>query len=154
MTTQVGETTYCIEEGARMGNSDGTSATTRILIVEDHFIMRRGLCDLLTQQPGFHVVAAVSNAQEALEVARQEPFDLAIIDISLGEVDGIELTARLKSEHSDLIVLVLSMHEEEVFAHRAAKAGASGFVAKQRAGDMLVPAIRCVLRGGYHFSNL
>lgn len=154
MTTQVGETTYRIQEGVRMGNSDGTSATTRILIVEDHFIMRRGLCELLGQQPAFHVGAAVSNAYEALEAARQEPFDLAIIDISLGEVDGIELTARLKSEHSDLIVLVMSMHEEEVFAHRAADAGASGFIAKQRAGETLVPAIQCVLRGGYYFSSL
>jgi DNA-binding NarL/FixJ family response regulator len=137
-----------------MSNSERAAAKTRILVVEDHFIMRRGLCELLRQRPAFHVVAAVSTAQEALEIARQEPFDLAIVDISLGEVDGIELMARLKAEHSDLIVLAMSMHEEEVFAHRAAQAGASGFVAKQRAEEMLVPAIECVLGGGYHFSSL
>ncbi len=137
-----------------MGNGDKAAAKTRILIVEDHFIMRRGLCELLGQQPAFDVGAAVGNAHEALEVARQERFDLAIVDISLGEVDGIELTSQLKSEHSDLIVLILSMHDEAVFAHRAAGAGASGFVPKQRAGDMLLPAIERVLRGECYFSSL
>ncbi len=137
-----------------MDNTEGATAKTRILIVEDHFIMRTGLCELLGQQPSFEVAAAVGNAHEALEIARQEPFDLAIVDISLGEVDGIELTSRLKSEHSGLIVLVMSMHDEAVFAHRAAGAGASGFVAKQRAGDMLLPAIERVLRGECYFSSL
>jgi len=137
-----------------MSNREQSAAKTRILIVEDHFIMRKGLCELLGQQPAFDVRAAVGNAHEALEVARQERFDLAIVDVSLGEVDGIELTSRLKSEHSDLIVLILSMHDEEMVAHRAAGAGASGFVAKQRAGDMLLPAIERVLRGECYFSSL
>jgi DNA-binding NarL/FixJ family response regulator len=135
-------------------SQNGANAATRILIVDDHYIMRRGLCELLGQQPGFAVGAAVTNAQQALEIARQEPFDLAIVDISLGEIDGIELTGRLKSEHPGLIVLILSMHDEALYADRAAGAGASGFVAKQRAGEMLLPAIECVLRGEYHFSHL
>jgi DNA-binding NarL/FixJ family response regulator len=122
--------------------------------VDDHYIMRRGLCELLDQQADFEVGAVVSNAQQALEIARQEPFDLAIVDISLGEVDGIELTGKLKSEHPDLIVLILSMHDEALYAERAAGAGAAGFVAKQRAGEMLLPAIEHVLRGEYHFSHL
>ncbi|MGE5294293.1 MAG: response regulator transcription factor [Solirubrobacterales bacterium] len=133
--------------------SEKANARTRVLIVEDHFIVRQGLCKLLGQQPGLDVAAAVGNAREALEIARQEPFDLAIVDISLGEIDGIELTGRLKSEHSNLIVLILSMHEEALYGDRAAGAGASGFVAKQRAGDALLPAIDCVLRGEYYFSH-
>ena len=137
-----------------MSSHDEAIPRTRVLVVDDHYIMRRGLCELLGQQPGFVVGAAVNNAQQALEIARQEPFDLAIVDISLGEVDGIELTSRLKAEHPELIVLILSMHEEALYADRAAGAGASGFVAKQRAGEMLLPAIEHVLRGECHFSHL
>lgn len=137
-----------------MYSQDGATARTRILIVDDHYIVRRGLCELLGRQPGFEIGAAVSNAQQALDVARQEPFDLAIVDISLGEVDGIELTGKLRAEHPELIVLVLSMHDEALYADRAAGAGAAGFVAKQRAGEMLLPAIENVLKGGYHFSHL
>jgi len=135
-------------------NDDAGAVRTRILIVDDHYVMRRGLCELLNQRPGFTVGAAVANAQQALEAARQEAFDLAIVDISLGEIDGIELTGRLKSENPKLVILILSMHDEALYGARAASAGASGFVAKQRAGDALLPAIDCVLSGGYHFSHL
>lgn len=142
------------EDITEMASCEQTSARTRILVVDDHYIVRRGLCELLSQQPGYEVGAAVNNAQQAIEAARHEPFDLAIVDLSLGEIDGIELTGRLKSEHPDLVVLILSMHDESLYAHRAAGAGASGFVAKQRAGEMLLPAIHRVLRGEFYFSNL
>jgi len=145
---------HSFEDTINMGCEEEPIIRTRILVVDDHYIMRRGLCELLSQQPGFEVVAAVSNAQQAVEIAQQESFDLAIVDVSLGEVDGIELTSRLKSQHPDLTVLILSMHEEALFAHRAAGAGASGFVAKQRAGETLLPAIRHVLNGEYYFSHL
>lgn len=133
---------------------EDATARTKILIVDDHYIMRRGLCELLGQQPGFEVGAAVSNAQQALEIVRQEPFDLAIVDISLGEVDGIELTAKLRAEYPNLVVLILSMHEESHYAHQAAGAGAAGYVAKQRAGETLLPAIDRVLNGGSYFSHI
>ncbi|MEN6577303.1 MAG: response regulator transcription factor [Phycisphaerales bacterium] len=135
-------------------NDEDAAIRARILIVDDHYVMRRGLCELLNQRPDFAVGAAVANAQQALEITRQEPFDLAIVDISLGEIDGIELTVRLKSENPKLVILILSMHDEALYGARAASAGASGFVAKQRAGEMLLPAIDCVLRGGFHFSHL
>jgi DNA-binding NarL/FixJ family response regulator len=96
----------------------------------------------------------VNNAQQAMEIAQQEPFDLAIVDVSLGEVDGIELTGKLKAEHPGLIVLILSMHDEALYAHWAAGAGANGFVPKQRAGELLLPAIEHVLKGEYYFSSL
>ena len=69
-------------------------------------------------------------------------------------MDGIELTGRLKSEHPEMVVLILSMHDEALYADRAAGAGASGFVAKQRAGETLLPAIEHVLKGEYYFSHL
>lgn len=153
-TTATREWRHICEDRIDMGSKEEPIVRTRILVVDDHYIMRRGLCELLNQQPGFEVGAAVNNAQQAVEIAQQEPFDLAIVDVSLGEVDGIELTSRLKSQHPDLIVLILSMHEEALFAHRAAGAGASGFVAKQQAGETLLPAIRHVLNGEYYFSHL
>lgn len=156
MTTMTAtrEWRHICEDRIDMGSEEEPIVRTRILVVDDHYIMRRGLFELLNQQPGFEVGAAVNNAQQAVEIAQQEPFDLAIVDVSLGEVDGIELTSRLKSQHPDLIVLILSMHEEALFAHRAAGAGASGFVAKQQAGETLLPAIRHVLNGEYYFSHL
>jgi DNA-binding NarL/FixJ family response regulator len=152
--TTTRELHHIYEDTINMGCEEEPIVRTRILVVDDHYIMRRGLCELLNQQTGFEVAAAVNNAQQAVEIAQQEPFDLAIVDVSLGEVDGIELTSKLKSEHPDLIVLILSMHEEALYAHRAAGAGASGFVAKQRAGETLLPAIRHVLNGEYYFSHL
>jgi DNA-binding NarL/FixJ family response regulator len=137
-----------------LSNHEDSPIRKRILIVDDHYVMRTGLCELLSQRPGFSVAAAVPNAQQALEITRQEPFDLAIVDICLGEIDGIELTGRLKAEHPELVILILSMHDEALYGARAAGAGAAGFVAKQRANEMLLPAIDCVLRGEYHFSHL
>ena len=134
--------------------SDSPPVRTRILVVDDHYIMRRGLTEMLNQQPDFTVGAAVSSVHAAMDIARQEPFDLAIVDISLGNADGIDLTNRLKLEQPGLVVLILSMHEEELYAERAMRAGASGFVAKQQAGEILLSAVRQVLRGEHFFSHL
>lgn len=134
---------------------EGTASVgTTVLVVDDHYIMRRGLTELLGQQPNFTVGAAVNSAEDALEIAGREHFDLAIVDISLGQMDGIELTDRLKKEHPELIVLILSMHEEQQYADRALRAGASGFVAKQQAGETLLDAVHQVLRGKLYFSHI
>jgi DNA-binding NarL/FixJ family response regulator len=132
---------------------DVQSGKTRILVVDDHCIVRRGLTELLNQQLDLTVGAAVGNAEQALEAVRQGPFDLAIVDISLGETDGIELTNKLTSEHPEMVVLILSMHEEEQYADRALRAGASGFVTKQQAGNTLLTAIHRVLKGEHYFSH-
>lgn len=137
-----------------MQDDGAASVGTRVLVVDDHYIMRRGLMELLGQQPNFTVGAAVNNAEDALEIARGEHFDLAIVDISLGRMDGIELTERLKKEHPELVVLILSMHEEQQYADRALRVGASGFVAKQQAGERLLDAIHQVLRGQQYFSHI
>jgi len=134
-------------------NHNVQSGKTRILVVDDHCIVRRGLTELLNVQPDLTVGAAVGNAEQALEAVRQEPFDLAIVDISLGKMDGIELTDKLTSAHPEMVVLILSMHEEERYADRALRAGASGFVAKQQAGNTLLTAIYQVLKGQHYFSH-
>ncbi|RPJ35547.1 MAG: DNA-binding response regulator, partial [Planctomycetaceae bacterium] len=81
-----------------------------ILIVDDHYVVRRGLVELLSQQPDLNVCDAVANAEQALDAVDREPVDLAIIDISLGEVDGITLTDVLKQKYPGMIILILSMH--------------------------------------------
>jgi DNA-binding NarL/FixJ family response regulator len=132
---------------------DANSGKVRILIVDDHSIVRRGLTELLNQQPDLTVGAAVGSAEQALEAVRRESFDLAIVDISLGATDGIELTGKLKSEHPEMRVVILTMHEEECYAERALRAGASGFVTKQQAGSALLTVIHHVLKGEHGFSH-
>lgn len=134
-------------------SSDSEVGKKNILIVDDHYMVRRGLVEFLSQQPDLTVCDAVATAQEALDVADREPVDLAIVDISLGQIDGITLTDMLKQRHPNLIILILSMHDEHLYGPRALRAGASGFVAKQQAGDTLLDAIHRVLSGQQYFHS-
>ncbi len=134
-------------------SSDSKISKKNVLIVDDHYVVRRGLVELLSQQPDLIVCDAAATAEEALDVVSREPIDLAIIDISLGRIDGLTLTDMLKQRHPDLIVLILSMHDEQIYGPRALRAGASGFVAKQEAGDTLLNAIHQVLSGQTYFHS-
>jgi len=120
---------------------------TKVLIVDDHSIVRRGLTELLGQQPDLCICAAVGSAEEALGIIEGQPVDLAVVDISLGRMDGIELTRELKRKHPEILVLILSMHDESLYGERARRAGAAGFVAKQDGGDALLEAISRILPG-------
>jgi DNA-binding NarL/FixJ family response regulator len=133
--------------------SDNDAGKRSILIVDDHFFLRRVLTELLSQQPDLCVRAAVDGAEQALEVIEREPIDLAIFDISLGHADGITLTDRLKRKCPELIVLILSMHDERFYGQRALRAGASGYVAKQQACDTILEAIHTVLGGQTYFHS-
>jgi DNA-binding NarL/FixJ family response regulator len=133
------------------GSPDTDCGKKNILIVEDHVMVRRGLTELLNQQPDLTISAAVANAEEALEAVEQQPIDLAIVDISLDRMDGLELTDILKRKYPDLVILILSMHEEQVYGRRARLAGASGFVSKQQAADALLDAIHQVLAGHLYY---
>jgi len=124
-----------------------------ILIVDDHEVVRRGLTALLSDQPDLTVCNAVASAEEALEVIDREPIDLAIIDISLGRMDGITLTDLVKQKRPAITVLILSMHDEHLYGRRARDAGASGFVAKQDAGETLLDAVHKVLAGQRYFRS-
>ena len=129
------------------------SARTRVLVVDDHYAVRRGLTELLGQQPDLSVCAAVASAERALDFVLEQPVDLAIIDISLGRMDGLQLTRQLKRDHPGLLVLILSMHDPALYAKRALDAGACGFVAKAEAGENLLIAIHQVLKGGTYVSR-
>ena len=136
---------------------DGTvdvSAKTRILVVDDHHAVRRGLTQLLGEQSDLAVCAAVGSAEKALEYVKHQAVDLAIVDISLGQMDGLQLTRQLRLDCPKLYVLILSMHDPIIYAPKALNAGASGFVAKAKAGETLLTAIHQILAGGMYFSPL
>jgi DNA-binding NarL/FixJ family response regulator len=125
----------------------------RILVVDDHPIVRQGLRLLLESEPDLVVSAEAENAQQALRSAGASAPDLAIVDLTLPGVGGFELIKALRAMHPLLPVLVLSMHDDAYYAERALRAGAAGYVSKLDAPDMLVRAIRRVLAGQRHLSE-
>ena len=126
---------------------------TRILIADDHEIMRDGLQRILATAPDLQVVALAANGDEALALVRSNDFDVAIVDMSMPGLSGIDLIKRLKIEKPGLKLLVLSMHGEQQYAARALKAGASGYLSKDSAADQLVAALRKIAGGGVHITE-
>jgi DNA-binding NarL/FixJ family response regulator len=131
----------------------GFMALTRILIVDDHPIFRHGLVRLLNEQPNLKICAEAEDAKSALQAARHSHPSLAIVDIALPGTNGIDLTKMLRQETPSFPVLVVSMYKDTLYAERAMRAGAQGYVAKQEAADKLLTAIRCVLSGKTFFPD-
>ena len=125
----------------------------RILVVDDHVIVRQGLMKLINEEPDLMVCAEADNASQALEALDKQHIDLAVVDISLEGMSGLELTEIMKSRRPDLIVLILSMHDGLLYAQRALRAGAAGYVAKHEAAETVIAAIRQVLSGKIYVSN-
>jgi DNA-binding NarL/FixJ family response regulator len=124
-----------------------------IIVVDDHPLFRRGVVQMLSQEPDLEVRAEAESSPKALALIRSTPVDLAIVDIGLhGSTNGIELTKSIKSEHPKLPVLVLSMHDESLYANRALRAGASGYLMKREALDSVISAVRAVLNGDIYVS--
>lgn len=128
------------------------AAAVRVLLVDDHRLTRQGMKSLLQQDPRFEICGEADNTPQALDLARQLNPDLAIVDISLPSTDGIELTKGLRALIPNLQVLVVSMHDEEVYAERALRAGALGYLSKQEASDELINAVECILGGDVYVS--
>lgn len=126
---------------------------TRILIVDDHPLMRKGLALSLAEDPSLEVVGQAADAEEALAAFDAIEPDVAIVDVSLPGMSGLELIKHLIAIKPDLTVLVVSRHDEVLYAERAIRAGARGYVMKLEAGDKIVEAIRHVRRGGVFLSE-
>lgn len=126
---------------------------SRIFILEDHPIMRRGYRTLINGEIDIEVCGEAETAAEALEKIPQAAPDLVIADISLEGMNGIEFIKRLQTEHPGLEVLVVSMHEESLYAERALQAGAAGYLMKKEADSCVTTAIRRVLSGRYYVSD-
>lgn len=133
-----------------MSNSAGKF---KVLIVDDHPLVRHGMAQLINQEKDLHICCEAGNAGEALEATRHCSHDLAIVDISMEGISGIELVKMLKAKNENLPVLVMSMHDESLYAERALRAGAKGYVMKQEAPETILAAIRQILRGNIHVSE-
>jgi len=125
----------------------------RIAIADDHAIVRKGLRQIMADTNDLVVAGEAANADDLLTLLRSQPFDLVVLDLSLGARSGLEVLKHIKSEFPRLRVLVLSMHHESVFGARVLQAGASGYIQKESAPEDLVRAIRRILAGGIYVSE-
>ncbi len=124
----------------------------KILIVDDHPIVRRGLKDILMSESSF-VVSEAAEGREALNLVRNQSFDLVILDLDLPGMNGLELFKEIRRQSKKIRVLILSVYPEDQFALRVLRAGAQGFVSKDAAPEELVGAIRKILKGGKQISE-
>jgi DNA-binding NarL/FixJ family response regulator len=124
----------------------------RILIADDHTLMRQGLRHILEGHEEFEIVAEASSGIEAVEAAREFKPDVAVVDVAMKELNGIEATAQILKHSPHTAVLILSMYSDERYVLRAVKAGARGYLLKNSAGDELIQAILAVQKGTAFFS--
>lgn len=124
----------------------------KVLIVDDHAIVREGLKQVLADAPDLEVTGEASSGEEALEKVRAGHWDVVVLDISLPGINGLVVLQQIKRQYPDLPVLVLSMYGEEQYAVRTLKAGAAGYLTKETAPQELVTAIRKVGNGGKYMS--
>jgi DNA-binding NarL/FixJ family response regulator len=125
---------------------------TRIVIADDHAVVRKGLRLILSDVAGIEVAGEAASADELLAILRTNRADAIILDVVLGDRDGIEVLKHIRSEFPQLPVLVISMHAEEIFAMRAFRAGASGYIEKSAPPETLRDAVRAVAAGGTYIS--
>lgn len=125
----------------------------KILIADDHPIVRKGLKEIIKDTPGMKVVDEASNGQEVLEKVSSTDFDVILLDISMPRRSGLDVLKDIKKQRPNLSVLVLSIHPEEQYAVRAFKAGASGYLTKESAPNELLAALQKVSTGGKYVSS-
>lgn len=125
----------------------------RVVLIDDHPIMRHGLAQLVRAESGLDVCGEAGSAREGLEVVGRLKPDLAIVDLTLPDKNGLELVKDIRAIHPVTQCLVLSMHDEETYGERALRAGARGYVMKEEVADHLITAIQKVLSGGLYVSE-
>ena len=125
----------------------------KVFLVDDHPIVRQGLALLIDREPDLMVCGEADGATSALQAIREAAPDFVVLDISLDGPDGLELLKTLRVRYPTLPVLVLSMHDEAVYAERALRAGANGYIMKQEATDRVLTAIRHILGGDVYLSD-
>lgn len=125
----------------------------RLLLVDDHPIMRHGLAQLIRAEAGLQVCGEAGSAREGLEAVGRLSPDLVVIDLTLPDKSGLELLKDIQACHPGTLCLVLSMHDEGMYGERALRAGARGYIMKEAAADHLITAVRKVLAGGIYVSD-
>jgi DNA-binding NarL/FixJ family response regulator len=125
----------------------------RILVVDDHPIVRQGLALLINREPDLVVCGEAEEATGAMQVLASARPDVLIVDISLNGPDGLDLLKTIRTTHPTLPVLILSMHDESIYAERALRAGANGYIMKQEATEKVLVAVRRILSGEIYVSD-
>ncbi len=130
-----------------------TVRSARVLIVDDHPAVREGLALRIKGQPNLEVCGEAADVPEALHLVAEVKPDVAVIDIALRNGNGLDLIKRIKAHNDGVRMLVWSMYSESLFAERALRAGALGYINKEHATDQIITAIRCVLEGKVYLSE-
>lgn len=130
-----------------------TEMASRVLIVDDHPIVRRGLTQLIEQEPDLEVCGEASDADTAMSAMEDLEPDIALVDLMLKGSSGTDLIRSLKSRHANIPILVISMHDEAIYAERALRAGAHGYIMKEEATSQVLTALRRVLEGDVYVSE-
>lgn len=136
-----------------MSDKDVRTAKKAVLVVDDHPLMRQGLALLINQQQDMQVCGEAEEAQAAMLAIAQRRPDIMILDISLNGPDGLELLKSIRASDPDLPVLILSMHDEAIYAERALRAHANGYIMKQEATEKVLVAMRRILNGDLYLSD-
>jgi len=129
------------------------AAKSRVFVVDDHPIVRQGLALMINREPDLVVCGEAEEAKAALVAIEELRPDVLVVDISLPGPDGIDLVKTVRARHAGLPVLVLSMHDESIYAERALRAGANGYIMKQEATERVLIAIRRILKGEVYLSD-
>lgn len=125
----------------------------RVLIVDDHPMMRKGLANTVESEPGYEVVLQLERAEQVLEVLEDHELDLLMVDISLPGMNGIELVKNVIFRKPEQKIIVISRHEENLYAERSLRAGAKGYVMKFESAEVILKAVRKVINGGVYISD-
>ncbi len=141
------------QAGPEISPSIGSAARTRVLIADDHGIVRAGIRLLLERQPNLEVIAEAADGLEAVQQALAARPELCILDVAMPRLTGLQAAREIRAHLPDTRVLILSMHDDERYLFEALKAGASGYVLKREADHDLVAAIRAVQRGEAFLTN-
>ena len=130
-----------------MSKSEKAASAARVMIVDDHPLVRRGIASVIDSEADLRVCCEADSIADALQRVRDGRPDLLIVDLSLGDGSGLDLVKRLRAQDPHLKILVCSMHDEQLFAQRALAAGANGYIGKEQATEHVVDAVRHVLDG-------
>jgi DNA-binding NarL/FixJ family response regulator len=135
-------------------SADMATEKAKIMLVDDHAMLRHGMATLINLESDLEVIAEAGDGAEALAILKQKtPVDLVLLDVTLKTVSGLEVIKSMHAANPSLRVLFVSMHDESVYAERALRAGAQGYIMKQEPGEVLVAAIHEVLKGNIYLSK-